>query len=135
MVVNGTTAAVLGGIKEVVGIPDLKGEVIGYFAPVGPERRQLDPRVTAQPGPEKLTKDAIEDIRGRLEPACGLVEVRDVAGAVLGFFAPASMQLARLYAQAAARIDPDEIKRRKESGGRTYTTQEVLDHLRSLETR
>jgi hypothetical protein len=176
--VNENLSAVLRQITEVVEVPDLNGKLIGYFAPVGPERH-LYPQATAQLGPEDRAGGDLEDLRAdfdlaeierRFDPTAegfplsevyehlktltpspetrsylqkkidalgesyGLVEVRAPDDSVMGFFAPATMQHARLYARAAARIDPEEIKRRKESGGRTYTTQEVLDHLRSLET-
>jgi hypothetical protein len=68
-----------------------------------------------------------------LKQVNGLAEIRDSNGQVVGFFAPVSVDRAHLYAQAAAQLDPQEIKRRKEAGGPTHTTQEVLDHLRSLE--
>jgi hypothetical protein len=69
-----------------------------------------------------------------LRQAKGLSEIRDASGTVVGFFAPVSLERAHLYAQAAAQIDPTEIKRRKEAGGKTHTTAEVLEHLKSLET-
>ena len=62
-----------------------------------------------------------------------LAEIRDASGRVIGFFAPVSVERADLYAQAAAQVDPTEIQRRKEPGRKTHTTQEVLDHLKSLE--
>jgi hypothetical protein len=65
--------------------------------------------------------------------ATGLAEVRHANGNVVGFFAPVSVERAHLYAAAAARIDPTELQRRKEGNGPTHTTQEVLDHLNSLE--
>jgi hypothetical protein len=68
-----------------------------------------------------------------LAQATSLAEVRDSSGTLIGFFAPASLEHADLYAQAAARINPQEIRRRAEAGGKTYTTGEVLEHLRSLE--
>jgi hypothetical protein len=69
-----------------------------------------------------------------LRRASGLAEIRDAAGAVVGFFAPVSMDRAHLYAQAAAQIDPQEMRRRKEAGGKTHTTQEIVDHLQSPES-
>jgi hypothetical protein len=61
-----------------------------------------------------------------LRQAAGLVEIRDASGTVVGFFAPVSLDCAARYAQAAAAIDPLEVQRRKEAGGKTYTTQEAL---------
>jgi hypothetical protein len=80
------------------------------------------------------TLTADEAMLAILQQAKGLAEIRDVNGTIVGFFAPVSVERAHLYVQAAAQIDPQEIKRRKEAGGKTHTTQEVLDHLRSLET-
>jgi hypothetical protein len=68
-----------------------------------------------------------------LRQAQGLAEIRDPTGRVIGFFAPVSVEHADLYAQAAAQVDPTEIQRRKAAGGKPHTTQEVLDHLKSLE--
>jgi hypothetical protein len=68
-----------------------------------------------------------------LTQAASLAEVRDLKGTLIGFFAPANLEHADLYAQAATRISPQEIRQRAEGGGETYTTQEVLKHLRSLE--
>jgi hypothetical protein len=63
-----------------------------------------------------------------------LTEIRDTQGRVLGFFAPADRLNQLLYLEAAQHFDPQEIERRKASGGKKYTTQEVLDYLHSLET-
>src|SRR5262245_51471220 len=68
-----------------------------------------------------------------LARATSLAEVCDSSGTLVCFFAPASLEHADLYARAAAQISPQEIRRRAEAGGKTYTTQEVLEHLRSLE--
>jgi hypothetical protein len=66
----------------------------------------------------------------------GLTEVRDSAGAIIGFFAPASKQLpspseAAAYTQAAAQLDPDEMKRRKASNEPGQTTSQVLNRIAS----
>src|SRR5262245_54710355 len=64
----------------------------------------------------------------------GLVEIQDPNGRVIGFFAPTSMQKARLYAQAAARIDPAEIERRKRTPPEDcIPNEEVLASLKALE--
>jgi hypothetical protein len=81
-----------------------------------------------------ITLIADDAMLATLRQANGLAEVRDASGTIIGFFAPVSLDRAHLYAQAAAQTDPTEVKRRKESGGKTHTTQEVLDHLKSLET-
>lgn len=62
-----------------------------------------------------------------------LAEVRDSQGTIIGFFVPASVEHACEYARAAAYFDPQELRRRRESPGKTYTTQEVLQYLESLE--
>ena len=69
-----------------------------------------------------------------LTQATSLAEVRDSSGTLIGFFAPASLEHAHLYAQAAARLNPQEIRQRAEANSKTFTTREVLEHLRSLET-
>jgi hypothetical protein len=69
-----------------------------------------------------------------LRQANGLTEIRDADGTVVGFFAPVSVERAHLYAQAAAQISPADVKRRKEEGGKTHTTQAVVQNLDSLET-
>jgi hypothetical protein len=66
-----------------------------------------------------------------LSQAKGLAEVRDGLGRLVGFYAPAGTQNARLYAQAASRIDPEEIKRRKAEPGPYHTTREVFEHPKS----
>jgi hypothetical protein len=81
-----------------------------------------------------ITLTADDTLLAVLKQTKGLAEIRDSAGTIVGFFAPVEMDRAHLYAQAAAQTDPQEIKRRKEAGGKTHTTQEVLDHLKSLET-
>jgi hypothetical protein len=81
-----------------------------------------------------ITLTVDDNVLALLRQAKGLAEIRDASGTIVGFFAPVSLERAHLYAQAAAQADPAEIKRRKEAGGKTHTTQEVMEHLRSLET-
>jgi hypothetical protein len=69
-----------------------------------------------------------------LRQANSLVEIRDSSGTIIGFFAPVGVERANLYAEAAARADPSEIQKRKETPGKTHTTAEVLEHLKALET-
>jgi hypothetical protein len=64
----------------------------------------------------------------------GVTEVRDSQGVVLGFFAPASRELAEAYAKAAAHFDPAEMKRRKSSSEAGRTTKELLARIQSSET-
>ncbi len=67
---------------------------------------------------------------GILEP----VEVRDGNGKVLGVYTPARYSEERaLYEQWKSRIDPVELKRRKEAQqGPSCTTAELLARLESL---
>jgi hypothetical protein len=67
------------------------------------------------------------------QSATSLVEVRDAQGTIIGFFAPASIEHASEYARAAAQFYPRR-QLSSQSSGRTYTTQEVLDYLDSLES-
>jgi hypothetical protein len=80
------------------------------------------------------TLTADDAMTAALRQANSLTEIRDSNGTIIGFFAPVGLDRAPLYAQLAASADPQEIKRRGESGGKTYTTEEVLDRLRSPET-
>jgi hypothetical protein len=67
--------------------------------------------------------------------------IQDTQGKLLGFYSPVVTSHvdgklvypaeAAAYAQAAAHVDPAELKRRKESGEREYPTVEVLEHLKS----
>jgi hypothetical protein len=64
-----------------------------------------------------------------LRQANGVTEIRDASGTVIGFFAPVSLERASLYVQAVAQTDPQETRQRKEAGGGTHPTEEVLDRL------
>ena len=66
----------------------------------------------------------------------GLTEVRDSAGAVIGYFSPASKESslapqAAAYSQAATHFDPEELKRRKASNEQGSSTSEVLKRIAS----
>jgi hypothetical protein len=77
--------------------------------------------------------DALCDhLRGVLET----VELRDANGKLLGHFTPSvSAEELALYEKAKRLFDPAEIKRRKETEhGRGYTTEQVLEYLKSSET-
>lgn len=73
-----------------------------------------------------------DHLRGILET----VELRDTCGKLLGHFTPSlSDEESALYEEAKRLFDPAEIKRRKETEhGRGYTTEQVLEHLKTLET-
>jgi hypothetical protein len=63
----------------------------------------------------------------------GLTEVRSSKGSVLGHFLPAlSQEEIKLYLKVLSEYDAAEIQRRKASGGKGRTTQEVLARLQSL---
>lgn len=64
------------------------------------------------------------------------VELRDNRGRLLGHFTPSiSAEELALYEEAKSLFDLAEIKRRKETEhGRGYTTEQVLEYLKSLET-
>ena len=80
----------------------------------------------------QLTADdrcLLKDLRLFVEP----VEISDANGKLLGLFVPANLEREKqLYAKGAARIDPAEIERRKQSKEKSYTTKEVFEHLKSL---
>ena len=59
--------------------------------------------------------------------------ILDSEGKVLGYFTPLPEKDRELYAWAIRNIDLDELKRREESGGPYFTTEQVIAHLNSLE--
>jgi hypothetical protein len=61
-------------------------------------------------------------------------EIRKPDGAVLGYFAPADKSTDALYQEAREQIDPAEIQRRKRAPDKGFSIEEVLAHLRSLES-
>ena len=60
------------------------------------------------------------------------VEVRGAQGELLGYFSPACPETARLYAESAARLNPQELSRRRVAHEPALTTADVLDHLQAL---
>lgn len=79
-----------------------------------------------------LTAD--EGMVALLRQATEVVEIRDLRGSVVGFFAPATLKDADEAVKVAALFDWDEIERRKASKEKGYTTREVFEHLLSLAT-
>jgi hypothetical protein len=73
---------------------------------------------------------AVEEVLSKLEEP---TEIRDSNGNLIGRFTPARFH-AKVYQDAAARFDPVEMKRRRESQQQGYTTNEVLNHLKSLDS-
>jgi hypothetical protein len=59
------------------------------------------------------------------------IELRGEHGELLGFFSPASPETAKFYADAAMSITRDDIARRQQMAHATYSTAEVLSHLRN----
>jgi hypothetical protein len=72
---------------------------------------------------------ADEAVQSTLEGITETIELRGTHGELLGFFSPASPQTARLYAEAAASIDPGDVKQRQRVPHSTFSTKEVLDRL------
>ena len=71
-------------------------------------------------------------IRDWLTTLHGETELCDIDGRVLGRFVPIDHDVDAMYAEAAAHFDPEEMRRRLNSDGPWYTTEEVLRHLNSL---
>jgi hypothetical protein len=65
-----------------------------------------------------------------LRRTTGPVQLVDEQGKVLGSFAPAKLSSEELTPEELA-----ELKRRMQAPGPRYSTEEVLKHLDSLETR
>jgi hypothetical protein len=80
-----------------------------------------------------ITLTVDEKTLALLRQADELAEIRDASGAVVGFFTPVEMEKARQYADLAAKVDPAEIQRRKSAHGPKHSTEQVIDHLNSLE--
>jgi hypothetical protein len=75
-----------------------------------------------------------DDVAGLLGGYVDAVEVRDEQGRVLGHFLPYLTPEAREFSEHhEAYFDMEELKRRAASKERGYTTEEVLQHLRSLD--
>jgi hypothetical protein len=72
---------------------------------------------------------ADEAVQSTLEGITETIELRGANGELLGFFSPASPQAARLYAEAAASIDPVAVKQRQQVPHATYSTTDVLGRL------
>ncbi|MEI6505276.1 MAG: hypothetical protein WCO90_05275 [Planctomycetota bacterium] len=68
-------------------------------------------------------------VQSTLEGITETIELRGTHGELLGFFSPASPQTAKLYAEAAATIVRDDLKRRQHVAHATYSTAEVLGRL------
>jgi hypothetical protein len=71
-------------------------------------------------------------MQAKLEDLMQTTEIRDTGGRLIGYFTPASARDAELYARARQHFGREEIQRRKSEPHESYTTAEVLDHVRSL---
>ena len=78
-----------------------------------------------------ITADA--ELQAKLSGLEGPAEILDESGKVIGYFTPADQEEQDLYQRAVAKFDRDEMNRRKETGEKGFTTEEVVDHLESLE--
>lgn len=72
----------------------------------------------------------LKDVRLFVEP----VEVYDTGGKLLGLFVPANLERAKeQYAKTAAKIDPAELARRRESKQKGATHDEIWGRIRELQ--
>lgn len=80
-----------------------------------------------------VTSDSL--VKAALGGQTGLTELRGAGGELLGYFLPPMpMDELRLYLKVITAYDSGEIERRKtEELGQGKTTQEVLDHLKTVE--
>ena len=78
-----------------------------------------------------ITADA--ELQAKLSGLEGPAEIRDESGKVIGYFTPADRDEQNLYQRAAANLDCDEKNQRKKTGEKGLTTEEVVEHLESLE--
>ncbi len=76
----------------------------------------------------QITVDA--ELRDKLLGALTETELRDDKGRLLGKFVP-SPDLS-FFLIPGLDLPPEEVMRRLSPDAKTYTTEEVLDHLRSL---
>ena len=76
-----------------------------------------------------------QKLSSNLRRATGAVEVRDERGEVIGVFSP-FFRSNEEFSRFVRRIlpDPEAVRKQKQSDERTFTTDEVRAHLRSLGT-
>jgi hypothetical protein len=79
-----------------------------------------------------IANDAVSDLLANVEETA---EIRNSRGEVVGYFAPAQNEEAWIRAQVIANYDPEEAKRRRNQIEEVFTTEQVLDKLRSLGDR
>jgi hypothetical protein len=78
---------------------------------------------------------ANEVVQAFLAQARERSEVRGANGELLGYYEPRQETEAELYERVKKLFDLDELKRRKATEQEGYTIDQVMEHLRSLESR
>jgi hypothetical protein len=78
--------------------------------------------------PDESTVMALGAIRER-------AEILDSQGKVIGYFEPVPRPEDELRKRAFENYDQERHRRLREAKGPTYTTAQVLEHLRSLGTK
>jgi len=82
------------------------------------------------------TLAANEVLRSILAPLKERTEIRDLDGKLLGHYVPTVDERRPDYTEIRKLFDAAESKRReaREAEGPEYTTEEILEHLHTLET-
>ena len=82
------------------------------------------------------TLAANEVLRSILAPLRERTEIRDLDGKLLGHYVPTVEERRPDYTEIRKLFDAAELKRREAQDAKEaeYTTEEVLEHLQSLET-
>jgi len=73
-------------------------------------------------------------VKSLLGGLTGIAEIRDAEGKVLGYYTSAAERERQFYERAKLHFDPLEMERRAKSNEPGYTFEQVMDHLRSLES-
>jgi len=71
-------------------------------------------------------------MKASLENVKDIAEVRSADGSLIGYFAATAVDQAKRYAAAFAKIDWDEVERRRKANRPGLTTRQVFQHLQSL---
>ncbi len=80
-----------------------------------------------------MTNVTVDDkAAAALARATDLVAVTDAAGRTVGYFAPVASREELMRRHLFATVDPEQVRRQKETAEKTYTTDEVRAYLRSL---
>jgi hypothetical protein len=78
-----------------------------------------------------IANDAVQAFLGQARER---TEIRGPDGQLLGYYEPRQETEDELYARAKKLFDLDELKRIKETDQEGYTIDQVMEHLRSLES-